>query len=140
MTETQISQMELQKTAENFRRVHLERQDLLRQWENAIKAMKRRDEDIRKNQQQYQVAKEDMNEVQNRIAEKKAEIESLQEVIDSLEKEILTTEKHVSKLKSEHNHAKTELNLFQDELDMLKKTLHKSKQCTLFWRKFTTSV
>jgi hypothetical protein len=46
ITETQTAQIELDKTAEDFRHLHSERQDLVTQWEQAIETMKRRDEAI----------------------------------------------------------------------------------------------
>ena len=36
MTETQSKQIELDKTAEEFRRLHRERQELVRQWQESI--------------------------------------------------------------------------------------------------------
>lgn len=41
-----FKQMELDKTAEHFRRVHQERQEVIRQWENAIQQMQKRDQQI----------------------------------------------------------------------------------------------
>jgi hypothetical protein len=46
ITETQTAQIELDKTAEDFKQLHAERQDLVAQWEQAIETMKRRDEAI----------------------------------------------------------------------------------------------
>jgi chromosome segregation ATPase len=46
VTETQSKQIQLDKTAEDFRRLHQERQDLVRQWDEAMDAMRRRDEMI----------------------------------------------------------------------------------------------
>jgi hypothetical protein len=43
VTETRAGQIELDKTSEEFRKMHKERQDLLAQWEDTIKAMERRD-------------------------------------------------------------------------------------------------
>uniref|UniRef100_A0A8B9QNV8 Coiled-coil domain-containing protein 39 n=1 Tax=Apteryx owenii TaxID=8824 RepID=A0A8B9QNV8_APTOW len=40
LTETITAQIELDKTAEDFRRVHQERQEVIRQWENAIEQIK----------------------------------------------------------------------------------------------------
>uniref|UniRef100_A0A8B9TP55 Coiled-coil domain-containing protein 39 n=1 Tax=Anas platyrhynchos TaxID=8839 RepID=A0A8B9TP55_ANAPL len=45
-TETITAQIELDKTAEDFRRVHQERQEVIRQWENAIQQMQKRDQQI----------------------------------------------------------------------------------------------
>lgn len=41
-----FKQIELDKTAEDFRRVHWERQEVIRQWENAIQQMQKRDQQI----------------------------------------------------------------------------------------------
>jgi len=46
VTETQARQIELDKTAEDFRALHRERRSLLRQWEDSVSAMQKRDEAI----------------------------------------------------------------------------------------------
>lgn len=42
VTETQAAQIELNKTAQDFRQLHTERQELVEQWDTAIAAMHRR--------------------------------------------------------------------------------------------------
>ena len=42
VTETQAAQIELNKTAQDFRQLHTERQDLVQQWDTAVAAMHRR--------------------------------------------------------------------------------------------------
>jgi coiled-coil domain-containing protein 39 len=42
VTETQVAQIELDKTTEAFRQLHQERQDLISQWEGAVKTMQKR--------------------------------------------------------------------------------------------------
>ena len=44
-------QIELDKTAEEFRKTHKERQDLIRQWENIIDQMQKRDNQIERSAQ-----------------------------------------------------------------------------------------
>uniref|UniRef100_A0A8D0KPV3 Coiled-coil domain-containing protein 39 n=1 Tax=Salvator merianae TaxID=96440 RepID=A0A8D0KPV3_SALMN len=46
LTETLAAQIELDKAAEDFRRVHRERQELIKQWESTIEQMKKRDQEI----------------------------------------------------------------------------------------------
>lgn len=48
VVETMAVQIELDKTAEDFRRAHQEREELIGQWEKTIDQMKRRDESMNK--------------------------------------------------------------------------------------------
>lgn len=45
-TETLTAQIELDKTAEDFRKAHQERQNLIEQWEHTIEQMQRRDKEM----------------------------------------------------------------------------------------------
>ncbi|KAI2532592.1 coiled-coil domain containing 39 [Homo sapiens] len=46
LTETISAQLELDKAAQDFRKIHNERQELIKQWENTIEQMQKRDGDI----------------------------------------------------------------------------------------------
>lgn len=46
MTQTLTSQIELDKTAEDFRKAHAERQNLISQWEMTIEQMQKRDREM----------------------------------------------------------------------------------------------
>ncbi len=48
VVETMAVQIELDKMAEDFRRAHREREELIRQWEKTIVQMKKRDENMNK--------------------------------------------------------------------------------------------
>ena len=48
VTETLTAQIELDKTAEEFRNTHEEREVLIQQWEQIIDQMKRRDQEMDK--------------------------------------------------------------------------------------------
>ena len=48
VTETLTAQIELDKTAEEFRNAHEEREVLIQQWEQIIDQMKRRDQEMDK--------------------------------------------------------------------------------------------
>lgn len=44
VTETQAAQIQLDKAAEDFRQLHHDRQQLVKQWEEALDTVKKRDE------------------------------------------------------------------------------------------------
>ncbi|KAI8904597.1 hypothetical protein DFJ77DRAFT_244810 [Powellomyces hirtus] len=46
VTETQVTQIELDKTTEAFKQLHQERQDLIQQWESTIEGMHKKDQEI----------------------------------------------------------------------------------------------
>lgn len=46
MVNVQYPQIELDKTAEEFRSAHRDRQDLIKNWEQTIEQMRRRDQDM----------------------------------------------------------------------------------------------
>ncbi|KAI8585537.1 hypothetical protein BDZ88DRAFT_19044 [Geranomyces variabilis] len=46
VTETQVTQIELDKTTEAFKQLHQERQDLIQQWEQTIEGMRKKDLEI----------------------------------------------------------------------------------------------
>lgn len=48
MIESITAQIELDKTAENFRNAHREREALIEQWEQTIHQMRKRDQDMDK--------------------------------------------------------------------------------------------
>ena len=48
MIESVTAQIELDKTAENFRKAHHEREALIEQWEQTIHQMRKRDQDMDK--------------------------------------------------------------------------------------------
>ena len=58
VTETQAKQIELDKTAEEFKALHQERQRLVKQWQDALEAMKARDEEIARAGEEFRVAME----------------------------------------------------------------------------------
>ena len=57
VTETQICQTELDRATDTFKQLHQERQNLINQWEAAIKNMQKSDQNISSAQTQYQTLK-----------------------------------------------------------------------------------
>ena len=79
MTETQSRQMELDKTAESFKAQHVERRQLVKQWQETIEAMRARDDEINDISMKYAEAKTIVDD-QLKILEKNRDILSLIEV------------------------------------------------------------
>lgn len=68
VTETQAKQIELEKLGEQFRKVHAERGQLVRQWQESLDTMARRDEEIQRAGIEYgNVMQENAEKDQQRI-------------------------------------------------------------------------
>ena len=78
VTETQAAQIELDKTADDFRSLHHERQDLVGQWEAAVQAMQKRDESIQHAREQFLAAKRQLREKQELFEEREAFLQTEQ--------------------------------------------------------------
>ncbi len=96
VTETQTAQLELEKTTEEFRALHLERQGLISQWEAAVVQMQKRDADIVDAQQQYAQNVELLNEAQRNVKERAEKLAEQQALNDEAEKATTVEERKVS--------------------------------------------
>lgn len=68
VTETQAKQIELEKLAEQFRKMHAERGELVRQWQESLHTMARRDEEIQRAGIEYgKVMEDNAQKEQSRI-------------------------------------------------------------------------
>ena len=72
VTKTQANQIELDKTAEDFRALHKERQELVVQWEAAVQAMQKRDEAIKESHEEFAAVKGVLREKQEALHERDA--------------------------------------------------------------------
>ncbi|TPX65201.1 hypothetical protein SpCBS45565_g05309 [Spizellomyces sp. 'palustris'] len=126
VTETQVAQIELDKTTEAFKKLHQERQELIQQWESAIENMRKRDQDIINAQNEYQVLKDEIRNKQKIIDEKQAFLDQQHQNNSETEKRIGLTERQVSKSRLEQHQANASLVQFQDEVDVLRNTLNKT--------------
>eukprot|EP00798_Chlamydomonas_sp_ICE-L_P017611 gene17611-23944_t len=63
VAETQAAQIQLDKAAEDFRKLHAERQDLIRQWDDAMEAMQNRDAAIGMASEQFAEKKMELREL-----------------------------------------------------------------------------
>merc|ERR1712083_585537 len=56
VTETQAKQIEMEKTAERFRQLHEDRRRIISQWEDAVKSMQQRDNQLERKGEEYAAA------------------------------------------------------------------------------------
>ncbi|NXJ65966.1 CCD39 protein, partial [Rostratula benghalensis] len=126
LTETITAQIELDKTAEDFRRVHQERQEVIRQWENAIQQMQKRDQQIDHCALLIAEIKQEIRKKENMLKEKTSFL--VNETLNNMEyeKKISSVEREASSLRSEYQAQDTYRGQLQDELDALKSTVDRT--------------
>jgi chromosome segregation ATPase len=102
VTETQAKQIELDKTAEDFKKLHLDRQGLVQQWEDTIAAMARRDEEIADAGQKYGSEREEMNRVEKELQERRAFLEKEKKNNEQVDAKIVETERIVARAREDY--------------------------------------
>jgi UDP-glucose:O-linked fucose beta-1,3-glucosyltransferase len=126
VTETQVAQIELENTTEAFKKLHQERQDLIHQWENAVKTMKERDRDINVSQTNYRNQKQEILAIQDKIKERQEIYQNQLTQNQEVEKNITLAERKVARLREEESEANQSVQQYRDEVEVLKNTLNKS--------------
>ncbi|XP_009087303.2 coiled-coil domain-containing protein 39 [Serinus canaria] len=126
LTETITAQMELDRAAEDFRRVHQERQEVIRQWENAIHQMQKRDQEIDQCASLIAEIKQEIRNKEILLREKTAFL--VNETVNNMEyeKRILTAEREANNLRKEFQAQDTRRTQLQDELQNLKSIVNKT--------------
>ncbi|XP_015727091.1 coiled-coil domain-containing protein 39 [Coturnix japonica] len=126
LTETITAQMELDKTAEDFRRVHQERQEVIRQWENAIQQMQKRDQQIDRCALLLAELKQEMRKKEMVLKEKASFL--VNETINNMEyeKKIAAAEREATSLRNEYQTQDTYRVQMESELDILKSSVDKT--------------
>jgi hypothetical protein len=125
VTETQTAQIQLDKTAADFKTLHSERQTLVLQWEQAIEAMKKRDESIQQTGEALLAKKKDVAEHERVLQEKKEFLKEQEQENEAVERQTAEAERVVQKYRAvlqQENAAKDELH---DELEVVRNTLSK---------------
>jgi chromosome segregation ATPase len=123
--ETQVAQIELEKTTEFFKTLHQERSDLIKKWDQAIKDMKSRDKEIEVIQTTYQTLKEKARDTSRTIREREELYQSQLNANAEVEKKIALEERNVANLREDLSAVTTDLHQFQSEIDVMKNTLNK---------------
>ena len=125
-TETLTSQLALDKTAEEFRKAHMERQDLIGQWEQTIELMKKRDKEINDLSIQLTETKNYVFENEQIVREKEAFNQQEQENNEEKEKQIALKDRTVAKVRNELGDVDKARREFADELESLKNIVEKT--------------
>ncbi|NXG08791.1 CCD39 protein, partial [Sakesphorus luctuosus] len=123
LTETLTAQMELDRAAEDFRRVHQERQEVIRQWENAIQQMQKRDQQIDHCALLIAEIKQEIRKKEIVLKEKTSFL--VNETLNNMEyeKKISSAERKANSLRNEYQTQEACRVHLQDELEALKSTV-----------------
>jgi len=125
VTETQAAQIQLDKTAEDFRRLHEERQELVRQWEDAVESMKRRDQDIQAASEAFAGKKMEIREKQANLDERAKFLEQEKANNREVDARIQLADRGLANLRAGFNQENAAVTELSDEANVLKNTLQK---------------
>ncbi|NXC01658.1 CCD39 protein, partial [Orthonyx spaldingii] len=126
LTETRTAQMELDRAAEDFRRVHQERQEVIRQWENAIQQMQKRDQEIDHCALLIAEIKQEIRNKETVLREKTSFL--VNETVNNMEyeKKISSAEREANSLRKEFQTQDTRRTQLHDELQTLKSIVNRT--------------
>uniref|UniRef100_A0A8B9CY20 Coiled-coil domain-containing protein 39 n=1 Tax=Anser brachyrhynchus TaxID=132585 RepID=A0A8B9CY20_9AVES len=123
-TETITAQIELDKTAEDFRRVHQERQEVIRQWENAIQQMQKRDQQINHCALLITEIKQEMRKKRSVLKEKTSFLMNETNNNKEYEKKISSAKQEATSLRKEYQAQDTYRVQLEVEVRMTKTVLY----------------
>ncbi|XP_072544445.1 coiled-coil domain-containing protein 39 [Salminus brasiliensis] len=126
LTETITAQIGLDKTAETFRQAHLERQELIRQWENTIEQMRKRDQEMQQCALLLAEVNQEIRERDLLIKEKKNFLSSETENNKECERRIAAAERQAGRLQQQLQEQESNRTRLQDELETLKGTVDRA--------------
>ncbi|GMI19911.1 hypothetical protein TrCOL_g10320 [Triparma columacea] len=130
-TETQSRQIELDRTAEAFKEIHAERQNLVKQWQEAIEAMKRRDVDINEVAEHFADARK-IREGKFEVLEENRERLRMQETDNAeVQTKIEQCERIVQNKRGDEMELLATQQGYKDELEVLKNELAASASSLL---------
>ncbi|KAI4882834.1 hypothetical protein NFI96_020473, partial [Prochilodus magdalenae] len=126
LTETVTAQIALDKTAETFRQAHMERQELIRQWENTIEQMRRRDQEMQQSALMLAEVNQMIREREALIKEKKNFLASEVDNNKDCERKIAVAERQATRLQLQLQEQESNRMRLQDELETLKGTVDRA--------------
>jgi len=122
-TETQAKQMELDRIAVEFKKLHIERQSLVERWQETINEMKRRDIEINDLGERFAVAKVERTKKEGMVAMQQKRLASQLKENKEVESRSEVLGRIVGMKREEMMNGNEKLQQFRDELETLKSEL-----------------
>mmetsp|Transcript_43011 Transcript_43011/g.98853 ORF Transcript_43011/g.98853 Transcript_43011/m.98853 type:complete len:893 (-) Transcript_43011:49-2727(-) len=123
VTDTQAKQIEMDKTAEVFRQLHEERRRLITQWEEAVKNMKIRDNQLERLGEEYATNLVRKRQKEDHMKEKRKQHVETDGDNEKLEQSISAGDRQLIKMRMEHMGAKADMGNFKDEVEVARNQL-----------------
>jgi chromosome segregation ATPase len=123
VTETQAAQIELDKTAEEFKRLHAERHQLYLQWQDTVDNSRKRDELINETGESYGSAKEFLDKKKVDLEDHKKKLDREKENNKELESNIAGEERQLTKIRESLAKFEEERNNLEGEVAILRNQL-----------------
>ena len=120
VADTNARQVELDKCAEDFRAVHQERQNLIKQWQDSLDAIRARDDEIAKAGISFAEIKAMATTRRNAIIEKEKRLANLESENTNLERTIDEVHRRVGDVRDELTSWTSRVTRLREEVEILK--------------------
>jgi UDP-glucose:O-linked fucose beta-1,3-glucosyltransferase len=127
-TETLTSQIELEKLAEEFKRAHSDRQDLITTWETTISKLKERDNELVQEEMKNVDIKEELIAREQIIKEKRAFLSTESENNIELEKKIEIRERQNGKIREQRQYIEARTTEMADSVKTLQHQAERARK------------
>ncbi|KAL0214386.1 hypothetical protein P9112_006570 [Eukaryota sp. TZLM1-RC] len=127
LTDTKTIQIELERTAEDFKTLHNERKNLVEKWDEVVNAMGRRDVQIKLNGEQLLELRHEKREVEGKIKQREKILQTLDNQNDEYRSKIELEERRILKLRGSINAKQEDVGTLKNELLSLENTLNHTK-------------
>ncbi|GAB4818571.1 hypothetical protein N2152v2_005617 [Parachlorella kessleri] len=128
ITATQAAQTELNKAAEDFRRLHAERQELLQQWEDVLAAISKRDAAILEAGGDFANKKAELSMLKAELDALAAVLQQEEDTGATMEKRTTQREREIKRLYDSYTAQQATKSEAEDQLDLLESTSQKATE------------